>query len=127
MPSRSRLFGVLSTILLPMVVSDRFTLVSSLLKSACPWCVRAELVDVAANTQSWSERFDESLDDTLAVEAEFTRRIAEALRLEITGEEQATLARRRPVNREASSMSRWSNRSLITKYRYFSSSNNNIP
>ncbi|MCH7547328.1 MAG: tetratricopeptide repeat protein, partial [Planctomycetes bacterium] len=63
--------------------------------------IRAELIDVATGTQQWSERFDQPLDDTLAVETEITHRLVDALRLQITGEEQAALARQRPVNAEA--------------------------
>ena len=63
--------------------------------------VRAELVDVATDTQQWSERFDPSIDDTLEVETEITRRLVDALHLQITGEERAALARMRPVNPEA--------------------------
>ena len=63
--------------------------------------VRAELVDVATDAQQWSERFDQPLDSTLVVEAEITRRLADALRLQITGAEQANLDRRKPVSAEA--------------------------
>ena len=61
----------------------------------------AELIDVVTNTKQWSERYDQPLDDTLAIETEITRRLADALRVQITGEEQAALARQRPVNAEA--------------------------
>jgi serine/threonine-protein kinase len=63
--------------------------------------VRAELVDVATDTQQWGERFDPSIDDTLEVETEITNRLVNALRVQITGEERATLDRRRPVNADA--------------------------
>ena len=63
--------------------------------------VRAELIDVATNNQQWSHHYDQSLDDTLAVEKEITQRIAQALRLQSTGEEQIRLAKRRPENTEA--------------------------
>jgi TolB-like protein/Flp pilus assembly protein TadD/predicted Ser/Thr protein kinase len=63
--------------------------------------VRAELIDVATDTQQWSERVEQPLDDTLEVEAAIVRRLADALRLEITGEQQAAIDRRRPVSPEA--------------------------
>jgi serine/threonine protein kinase/tetratricopeptide (TPR) repeat protein len=63
--------------------------------------VRAELLDVVTRGTRWSRRFDESIDDTLAIEQEMTRSIVQALELQITGEEQRRLASRRPVSSEA--------------------------
>ena len=63
--------------------------------------VRAELINVATNSQQWSDHYDQSLTDTRVVEEELTGRIAQALHLQITGEEQSRLENRRPVNAEA--------------------------
>lgn len=46
--------------------------------------ITARLVDVPSGTQMWAERFDGSLDDVLALEDTMSRRIAEALRVELT-------------------------------------------
>ena len=63
--------------------------------------VRAELIEVATNSQQWSQRYDQSLADTLAVEKEITQRITDALQLQISGEDRTRIERRRPINAEA--------------------------
>jgi serine/threonine-protein kinase len=63
--------------------------------------LRAELIEVAPQSQAWSERFDRSLDDSLAVEREITDLITGALQLEIAGEESERLTDRRPANSAA--------------------------
>lgn len=63
--------------------------------------IRVELIDVATNSQQWSERYDQSLANTLAVEEEITSRITQALQLQITGEEQTLLEHRRPGSSQA--------------------------
>ena len=63
--------------------------------------VRAELIEVATNRQQWSQRYDQSLTNTLAIEKEITQRITDALQLQITGQERTHIEQRRPVNSEA--------------------------
>ncbi len=55
--------------------------------------IRAELVDVATNQQLWSHRYDRELTDIMAVEANITQNISEALRLQLTREEKTKLAK----------------------------------
>jgi serine/threonine-protein kinase len=66
--------------------------------------VRAELVDVETGRQLWGQRFDQSLDDPLAVERELTRRIVDVLKLELTGADEQRLAGRHPNNAAAFSL-----------------------
>ncbi|MCH8970432.1 MAG: tetratricopeptide repeat protein, partial [Planctomycetes bacterium] len=63
--------------------------------------IRAELIEVATGRQLWSQRYDQSLADTLAVETEITKRIADALQVQFGVTELARLKKRCPVNSEA--------------------------
>ena len=63
--------------------------------------IRAELVDVATNQQLWSKRYPRELSDIMAVEADITESISEALRLELTPEERTELAKDHTNNAEA--------------------------
>jgi len=61
--------------------------------------IRAELIDVASEGQLWGDRFDRSLDDSLAVEKEITTRILKHVRID--ADEQTRLERRYPAKPEA--------------------------
>jgi serine/threonine-protein kinase len=63
--------------------------------------VQAELVDVKQNAQLWGDRFDRRGVDLLNVEDEIAQQIAETLRLTLTGEDRARLARRDTDNTDA--------------------------
>ena len=63
--------------------------------------IRIELVDVATNRQLWSKRYSRELSDIMAVEADITQNISEALRLQLTREEKTKLAKDDTVNPEA--------------------------
>jgi TolB-like protein/Tfp pilus assembly protein PilF len=63
--------------------------------------IGTELIDVAEGTQLWGDRFTRRIDDLLVVEANIARAIADRLRVELTGDEQSTLARRPTDNAEA--------------------------
>ncbi|MCH8914127.1 MAG: tetratricopeptide repeat protein, partial [Planctomycetes bacterium] len=63
--------------------------------------IRAELIEVDTGRQLWSQRYDQSLADTMAVETEITARIADALQLQFGVTELARLKQRCPVNSEA--------------------------
>ena len=56
--------------------------------------IRVELVDVGADRQLWGERFTGTLDDILATEERIATRVSESLRIELSGEDRARLARR---------------------------------
>ena len=63
--------------------------------------VQAELVDVRQNAQLWGDRFNRRGVDLLNVEDEIAQQIVENLRLTLTGEERARLARRDTENTDA--------------------------
>jgi serine/threonine-protein kinase len=63
--------------------------------------VQVELVDVKQNAQLWGDRFNRRGVDLLNVEDEIAQQIVENLRLTLTGEERAQLARRDTDNTEA--------------------------
>jgi serine/threonine protein kinase len=63
--------------------------------------VSAELVDVAAGSQLWGERYNRKLSDIFALEEEIARKISESLRMKISGENNTPAARRYTENTEA--------------------------
>jgi serine/threonine protein kinase/Tfp pilus assembly protein PilF len=63
--------------------------------------VQAELVDVKQKAQLWGDRFNRRGGDLLNVEDEIAQQIVENLRLTLTGEERARLARRDTENTDA--------------------------
>ena len=58
--------------------------------------LNAELLRVPGGALMWSGRYRRSLSDVLALQSEVARAISDSLRLELTGEERATL-RRQPT------------------------------
>jgi serine/threonine-protein kinase len=56
----------------------------------------AQLLDVRSNEIIWSDRIDASSDDVIGVQDEITQRIVDGLRLELSPDEQAGCAIRRP-------------------------------
>ncbi len=63
--------------------------------------VSAELVDVAAGSQLWGERYHRKISDIFALEEEIARKISESLRLKLSGQEKTRLAKRFTENTEA--------------------------
>ncbi len=63
--------------------------------------VQAELVDVANGTQLWGEQYSRELADIVVVQNDIARQISQALRLQLSGEEQDQLAREETTNSEA--------------------------
>jgi serine/threonine protein kinase/tetratricopeptide (TPR) repeat protein len=63
--------------------------------------VTAQLINVADGYHVWSETFDRSVGDVIAVQDEIARRIAERLRMEIGAETRAAMAQRKAVNPQA--------------------------
>ena len=55
--------------------------------------VGVELTDTRNVSQLWGERYDTSVDEILTVESDIAHRITDALRLELSGEQQAQLAK----------------------------------
>jgi serine/threonine-protein kinase len=60
-----------------------------------------ELVDARDKRQLWGERYDRKLADVLTVQEEIAKQISDILRVRLTGEEQARLAKNATANPEA--------------------------
>jgi TolB-like protein/Tfp pilus assembly protein PilF len=63
--------------------------------------IRAELVDVATNRQLWSDKYDRTLTDILAIEGDIADNLSEALKVRLTGEDKTELERRTTESAEA--------------------------
>ena len=63
--------------------------------------VQAELVDAAANSQLWGQKYSRKLTDLCAVEEQIARQIADTLRIKLNRAEKTRLARRATQNGEA--------------------------
>lgn len=60
--------------------------------------VTAQLIDATTDEHIWAETYDRELQDIFAIQAELAKSIAEALRIALTDQESATLARRPTEN-----------------------------
>jgi TolB-like protein/class 3 adenylate cyclase len=63
--------------------------------------ITAQLIDARHDHQLWNERYDREMSGVLALQSDVARAVAEQIRLELTPEEQAALARSRPVDPRA--------------------------
>jgi serine/threonine-protein kinase len=63
--------------------------------------IRAELVNIKNDSQIWGDRFERKMTDLLEIEEEITKEISEALKLHLTGEDEAKLIKRYTENIEA--------------------------
>lgn len=63
--------------------------------------VSAELMDVAAGSQLWGERYHRKLSDIFALEAEIASKISESLRMKLSGQEKSRLSKRFTEDPEA--------------------------
>ena len=63
--------------------------------------INAQLVDAATGFPVWSERYDREMSDIFEVQDEIAHKIAEALRIKLTPQEQAELAARPTENLQA--------------------------
>jgi serine/threonine protein kinase/tetratricopeptide (TPR) repeat protein len=69
-----------------------FLLTGSLRRAGTRLRINAELVDTNTDFPLWSERYDREMADVFAVQDEIARKIAEALRITLTPQEQEALA-----------------------------------
>jgi TolB-like protein/class 3 adenylate cyclase len=72
----------------------RYVLEGSVRRSGNQVRVNAQLIDAAANTHLWAERFDHDIGDLFAIQNEITGRIANTLNFELIGAETARPAER---------------------------------
>jgi non-specific serine/threonine protein kinase len=63
--------------------------------------ITAQLVDAASDSLLWSERYDREMADVFAVQDEIARKIAEALRVTLSPQEQEALAAKPTENLQA--------------------------
>ena len=78
-----------------------FLLTGSLRRAGTRLRINAELVDTKTNFPLWSERYDREMADVFAVQDEIARKIAEALRITLTPQEQEALASKPTENPQA--------------------------
>jgi len=63
--------------------------------------ITAQLVDAASDSLLWSERYDREMADVFAVQDEIARKIAEALRVTLSPQEQEAIASKPTANLQA--------------------------
>jgi non-specific serine/threonine protein kinase len=78
-----------------------YLLTGSLRRAGSRLRINAELVDTQTNFPLWSERYDREMADVFAVQDEIARKIAEALRITLTPQEQQALASKPTENAQA--------------------------
>ncbi len=79
----------------------RVVLTGRVIQRADNLVVSAELVDVAAGSQLWGERYHRKLSDIFALEEEIARKISESLRMKLSGQEKIRLSKRFTEDPEA--------------------------
>jgi non-specific serine/threonine protein kinase len=78
-----------------------YLLTGSLRRAGSRLRINAELMDTKTNFPLWSERYDREMADVFAVQDEIARKIAEALRITLTPQEQEALASKPTENAQA--------------------------
>jgi serine/threonine protein kinase/Tfp pilus assembly protein PilF len=78
-----------------------YALEGSLRRSGNRLRINAQLVDAATGFPVWSERYDREMSDIFEVQDEIAHKIAEALRITVTPQEQADLAAKPTENLQA--------------------------
>jgi non-specific serine/threonine protein kinase len=78
-----------------------FVLAGSVRRSGNRLRINAQLVDAGRDYPVWAERFDRELKDVFEVQEEIARSIASALRIQLSPQEEQTIARKPTENPEA--------------------------
>ena len=78
-----------------------YVLVGSLRRAGNRLRINAQLVDAATDFPLWSERYDREMEDVFAVQDEIASKIAAALRITLSPQEQQALAARPTENLQA--------------------------
>ena len=79
----------------------RHVLEGSVRKAGMKVRINVQLIDADSGGHVWAERYDRSLEDIFLVQDEVTRRIVDALKVNLTGKEEARREERGKVNAEA--------------------------
>jgi non-specific serine/threonine protein kinase len=82
-------------------LSAAYVLAGSLRRAGSRLRINAQLVDTHTDFPLWSERYDREMQDVFEVQDEIARKIAEALRITLTPQEQQALASRPTENLQA--------------------------
>jgi len=82
-------------------LSVQYVLENSLRESGNQIRLTAQLIQVKDQTHLWSQDYDYPLKDVVTVEDEVAESVARQIQLRLTSQQQADLARPRPVNPEA--------------------------
>ena len=69
-----------------------YVLAGSLRRAGNRLRINAQLIDTSTDFPLWSERYDREMQDVFEVQDEIARKIAEALRITLTPQEQEALA-----------------------------------
>jgi len=103
--SRATVLGYRDKAVTPQQIGQHlgaaFALGGSLRRAGNRLRITAQLVDTQTDFQLWSERFDREMQDVFEVQDEIARKIAEALRITLTPQEQAALASKPTDNLQA--------------------------
>jgi serine/threonine protein kinase/tetratricopeptide (TPR) repeat protein len=78
-----------------------YVLAGSLRRAGSRLRINAQLVDTQTDFPQWSERYDREMKDVFEVQDEIARKIAEALRITLTPQEQEALAAKPTDNLQA--------------------------
>jgi len=82
-------------------LSAAFVLTGSLRRAGTRLRINAQLVDTHTDFPLWSERYDREMSDVFEVQDEIARKIAEALRITLSPQEQQALAAKPTDNLQA--------------------------
>jgi len=82
-------------------LSASFVLGGSLRRAGNRLRITTQLMDARTNFPVWSERYDRQIEDVFELQDEIARKIAEALRVTLTPQEQAALAAKPTDNLQA--------------------------
>jgi serine/threonine protein kinase/cytochrome c-type biogenesis protein CcmH/NrfG len=82
-------------------IGAAYVLTGSLRRAGNRLRINAQLVDTHTDFPVWSERYDRQIDDLFELQDEIARKIAEALRVTLTPQEQEALASKPTENSQA--------------------------
>jgi serine/threonine protein kinase/cytochrome c-type biogenesis protein CcmH/NrfG len=82
-------------------IGAAYVLTGSLRRAGNRLRINAQLVDTQTDFPVWSERYDRQIDDLFELQDEIARKIAEALRVTLTPQEQEALASKPTENSQA--------------------------
>ena len=103
--SRATVLAYRDKTVTPAVIGQQlnaaYVLTGSLRRAGARLRINAQLVDTHTDFPLWSERYDREMKDVFEVQDEIARRIAEALRITLTPQEQEELAVKPTENLQA--------------------------